>query len=483
LPRKLTVTRVAAMRTRDLTAKGIGAFRRAAQADGAGESGLTALLYAVMANFATDAALAVALANTLFFSAAAGEDKTQVALYLAITIAPFAVIAPLIGPLLDKLERGRRFALSLSFVLRAALLVLLVYKFNSWVLYPAALGMMVLSKSFSVLKSAVTPRVSPPDIDLVRVNSRLTVFGLIGGTITAGAVAGVLAYFIGSVGALWFGVGITLLGAYLCWRIPKWVEVTKGEVPAQLGFSGEFAGDDATTEVLKPAAAGERRRQPLGRPVIVGLWGNGTIRILTGFLTLYIAFVAKADTSAAPIMQAAALGLVGAAAGIGNFAGNATGARIKLGRPALVVVWCAGAVFAVAVVTAFLNAIPAAALAALVASCASAMAKVSLDASIQNDLPPESVASAFGRSETVLQLSWVLGGALGVLLPTTLRTGFTVVSVLLALGLAQTVVSYRRSTLLPRFGGRRPDLATQQTEPMRRPRKASKKSRAGWSTK
>ena len=54
--------------------------------------------------------------------------------------------------------------------------------------------MMVLSKSFSVLRSAVTPRVMPPTIDLVRVNSRLTVFGLLGGTIVGGGIAAGVEY-------------------------------------------------------------------------------------------------------------------------------------------------------------------------------------------------------------------------------------------------------------------------------------------------
>ena len=62
----------------------------------------------MVANFAVDAAMAVALANTLFFAAASGESKGKVALYLLITIAPFAVIAPLIGPALDRLQHGRR---------------------------------------------------------------------------------------------------------------------------------------------------------------------------------------------------------------------------------------------------------------------------------------------------------------------------------------------------------------------------------------
>ena len=136
----------------------------------------------------------------LLFSAATGEDKTKVALYLLITIAPFAIIAPLIGPLLDRLQHGRRLALAASFALRCVLAVVLVFNFDSWGLYPAALAMMVLSKSFSVLKSAVTPRVLPPEIDLVRVNSRLTVFGLVGGTLGAGGLT------LGA-GGLGFGAG------------------------------------------------------------------------------------------------------------------------------------------------------------------------------------------------------------------------------------------------------------------------------------
>ncbi|MGW5340205.1 MFS transporter [Rhodococcus pyridinivorans] len=471
MPRKLTVTRVAALRSRELTSKGIATFRRAATADGADKSGLTALTYATMANFASDAAIAVALANTLFFSAATGEDRTKVALYLLITIAPFAIIAPLIGPLLDRLQHGRRVALATSFALRTVLAVVLVFNFDSWLLYPAALGMMVLSKSFAVLKSAVTPRVLPPEIDLVRVNSRLTVFGLVGGTIGAGAIAAAAAWAFGSSGALWLCAGITAFGAYLSMRIPAWVEVTEGEVPATLSYHRS----DARTEVLNADTVTEvivtksgKRKQPLGRAVVTGLWGNGTIRILTGFLTLFMAFVAKNTTGQDPLMQAAMLGGIGAAAAVGNFAGNATGARLALGRPALIVVRCTAAVVVVSAVVAATGNVLAAALAALVAACASALAKVSLDASLQQDLPEESIASGFGRSETVLQLSWVFGGAMGVLLPTELWLGFAVVSVVLVLGFAQTVLTYRGGTLLPGFGGRRPERVSTETAAGRR---------------
>ncbi|MBX9921928.1 MAG: MFS transporter, partial [Mycolicibacterium frederiksbergense] len=233
---RVTVTRAAAQRSREMGSKMYGLVHRAATADGADKSGLTALTWPVVANFAVDAAMAVALANTLFFAAASGESKSKVALYLLITIAPFAVIAPLIGPALDRLQHGRRIALAMSFAARTVLAVVLIANYDgatgsfpSWVLYPCALGMMVLSKSFSVLRSAVTPRVLPPTIDLVRVNSRLTTFGLLFGTVIGGGLAAGAEYLFNMFelpGALYVLVAATVGGAFLAMRIPKWVEVT-----------------------------------------------------------------------------------------------------------------------------------------------------------------------------------------------------------------------------------------------------------------
>ncbi|MGB8202181.1 MAG: MFS transporter, partial [Pseudonocardiaceae bacterium] len=68
---------------------------------------------------------------------------------------------------------------------------------------------------------------------------------------------------------------------------------------------------------------------------------------------------------------------------------------------------------------------------------------------IQRGVPEASRASAFGRSETVLQSAWVLGGALGVLVPPTYWIGFASVSALLGLGLIQTVLTRRGSSLIP----------------------------------
>lgn len=435
-PKKLTVTRVAAMRGKELSGRAVGAFHRVHKADGAEESGLTSLSWALMLNYASDAALAIALANTLFFSAASAESKWKVALYLLITIAPFGFIAPFIGPALDRVQRGRRLAMSITSAGSAFMCVIIAVNFDGWLLYPAALGKMVLSKSFMVLKSAVTPRVVPPEITLSKTNARLTVFGLAAAGV-GGTIAGLFSLVADSPGALWFAATICTVGAFQAMRIPAWVESTEGEVPATLHSQA----------IRRP-----NHPQPITQAVAIALWGNGSIRLLTGFLMLFAAFAVKAsaeESGQSPFVQLLLLGVIGGAAGIGGFAGNALGSRVHLGRPDQVIVGALAATLASTVLAAVAAGLATAAIVALVGSTGSALAKVSLDTVIQHDLPEQSRASAFGRSETVLQLAWCFGGAVGLLLPPTYWVGFLVVSLLLALGLAQTVVVQRGGSLLP----------------------------------
>ena len=61
-----------------------------------------------------------------------------------------------------------------------------------------------------------------------------------------------------------------------------------------------------------------------------------------------------------------------------------------------------------------------------------------------------------------VQLAWVAGGATGVLIYTDLTVGFTTITAVLILGLAQTIVSYRGESLIPGLGGNRPVLAARE---------------------
>ncbi len=110
-------------------ARGTGRFsrftlrqaRRAANAQGADRSGLSRLIEMHAFNTAGDAAVAISLAGSLFFQVPSGEARGQVALFLGLTMLPFAIVAPLIGPFLDRFSHGRRWAIGATMALRAFL--------------------------------------------------------------------------------------------------------------------------------------------------------------------------------------------------------------------------------------------------------------------------------------------------------------------------------------------------------------------------
>jgi hypothetical protein len=66
------------------------------------------------------------------------------------------------------------------------------------------------------------------------------------------------------------------------------------------------------------------------------------------------------------------------------------------------------------------------ALLGLTAGLAQALAKLSLDSTIQRDVPSRIQASAFARSDTTLQLAWVIGGFVGIAMPLNPQLGLGV---------------------------------------------------------
>ena len=69
----------------------------------------------------------------------------------------------------------------------------------------------------------------------------------------------------------------------------------------------------------------------------------------------------------------------------------------------------------------------------LVAGTSQSLGKLSLDALIQREVPERVRTSVFARSETLLQLSWVIGGFIGVFIPLVAKLGlFTIAALLVA---------------------------------------------------
>ena len=140
-----------------------GQGQAASEAQGAGESGLRRLIQMHVFNTAGDTAVAISLAGSLFFPVPSGEARDQVALFLGLTMLPFAIVAPLIGPFLDRFAHGRRWAIGATMAFRAFLCWLLagaVADDSPWV-FPAALGVLVSSKAYGVTRAAAVPRLLP----------------------------------------------------------------------------------------------------------------------------------------------------------------------------------------------------------------------------------------------------------------------------------------------------------------------------------
>ncbi|MCW2502624.1 MAG: putative transporter, partial [Actinomycetia bacterium] len=171
-------------------------------------------------------------------------------------------------------------------------------------------------------------------------------------------------------------------------------------------------------------------------PVWAAVLASGTLRALYGFLALFFAFRTREDHLTLP--PAAALGVIGAALAAGSFASTLAGARIGLRHPRIVQS-LALATAAVACLGAAIGySLWAAAALAFVTAVGSGLAKLSVDAVIQERLPDESRASAFAHSETLLQVAWVAGGALG-LIPVSGRWGLLAAGILVAAAAGRSV--------------------------------------------
>ncbi len=269
-----------------------------------------------------------------------------------------------------------------------------------------------------MLRAAVVPRVLPAAMSLTSANARLSVFGLATAGV-AGALGAGIAWAFGFSWLLYVTAVVFAVAGVLAVRLPRHVDVPTGEMPADIFTTGE---------IQLPG----RRRRPVSPHVVLALRANAVLRGLGGFLTIFSAFLVQA-TFAGGWEATLALGGIAAAAGIGSFAGTAAGSRLHAAEPDRLVLIAAGAAAGITVVAAVFYSFAMAAVVALVAALTNALGKVSLDAIIQREVPDSLRASAFARSETVLQLAWVVGGAFGIALPPTGGLGFIVTAALLVL--------------------------------------------------
>ncbi|WP_280724550.1 MFS transporter [Kitasatospora sp. MAA4] len=427
-------------------------IRKATSADGAGESGLAKLIELHALNSFGDMLITIALASTIFFSVPTGEARGRVALYLVVTMAPFALLAPVIGPLLDRVPHGRRAAMAMSMLGRAVLAWTMAGTITdgNLALYPEALGCLVASKAYGVVRSVVVPRLKPARVTLVKANSRVTLAGLLATGIAA--PVGALLHLIGPSWPLRGAFLVFVIGTLMAFHLPHQVDSAKGEQRAVLHAS-PAPHHEQPDEAAKPPKATLRT---VGPAVVLGLRAVAALRGLSGFLMLFLAFLLRADPVGG-LAPTAALGLVAVAAGVGNALGSVFGSWLRTRGGEVTVTAMLLLATTAAAASALWYGLVTMLVVAAVAGVAGSLAKLALDALIQRDVPEAVRTSTFARSETLMQLSWVAGGTLGILLPLNGTLGLSIAAGVLAVVLLWTVVALLRSGV--RSGAPHPRVA------------------------
>jgi hypothetical protein len=388
---------------------------------------------------ASDGAITAALAGSIFFSISPEESRGRVALALLLTMAPFAVVTPLIGPAIDRVKGGRRMMIIGTLVGRAVVAFLMIRHIDTLFLFPLAFGILVLQKGYAVSKSAVVPQFVKSEQDFVSANSRLTLISSIAGPAGAG-----LAGLFSIVGGPAVAAAIAMIGFIVA-------TVVAFQLPPIV-----VAG--------QPVEAAEKAELRDAR-ILLAATSMMVIRGVVGFVTMLLMFELRGgkdglDVSldGAPFGAATATlrgetGWVGdqdpqapfwhfALVGLFAVGGSLTGARVapELRRRVSEERMLAGSlalIVAVATFVALNGEIFGTALFALAISLSTVTGKLAFDALVQRDAPDANYGRTFARFEARFQLAF----AIGAFVPVMIRLGVQVGAWIVAIAAGAALVS------------------------------------------
>ena len=349
-----------------------------------GDRGAGQLLPVQAFNTFGETMFTVSLVGSLFFSVSLDAARPRIALYLAVTMAPFLVLAPLIGPLIDRVKGGHRIVLMAALGGRAVLALLLATQLKGLLLYPLGFTILVLGKVFYVSRNSLVPVLVTDRSHLVVVNSRLARIGAVAGAAAALMSVAILEFsgpeWVLRAGALTYGVG-----ALVAHRLsPPHPHQNISPVVEQLELSG-----------------------PGVRSATLAM---GSLRAAVGFLVFHIGFVMK--RAGEPTWF---FGLLAISVGLGAFAGTYLAPRLRRQfgeQVTLTVALTSPAVFALATALRF-HRVTAVAL-VFVLGLSSSVARRAFDCVVQTEAPHARRGQAYAGLETRLELGWVTGALAAV---------------------------------------------------------------------
>jgi hypothetical protein len=357
-----------------------------------------------MSSAAGDALVGLALADSVFFSLPTGQARIRVALYLALTMAPLAVAAPLLVPLLDR--GGFRRAISFSAGAgRAIAATFAASRVTSLLLFPAAFAILVLSKAHGITKNGLTAAYAPSHQGLVRANAWLGRIA-VAGVLLAGGPGLVLLKVGGAKAVLSLAALVYLVSALLNLRLQQ------PEVP---DTGGEVVGLGRVARLTGPAA------------------GATGLRGAAGFLLFLLAFALRRTEEPAYWVAV----LVGAGT-IGTLLGDIVAPRLPQAiREETVVLGSlvaagAGALFAFSAFS-----LPILALFVGLAGMSAEFGRLAFQSLMQRSAPVGAHGRVFVRYEVLFQVAWVAGAFLAAMIPIPFRVGILILAVFyLLVGLA-----------------------------------------------
>jgi hypothetical protein len=332
------------------------------------------------------------------------------------------------------------------------------------------------------------PRLLPRGLDLVTANARVSLASLVALSVMGPVGAGIVK-LAGPPWALRLASVVFVVGGVLAVRLPRRLDdertaargagfADKDRAGKDRGVTsdGPAAGDGRAAGTAREGraagsgrgarllAARAARAETVGPAVVRALRANAAVRAFGGFLLLHLAFLLRAD----PLHGLPPTGLIAsaaAAAGIGSAAGASLGAALRARPPELTVVVSLLAVTLAAGLAWLLYGLVAVLAVAVVAGLTQTLGKLGLDALVQRDVAARVRASAFARSETLLQLSWVAGAGAGTLLPPHGGLGLGLAAIVLTVVSAGVLVAARTGARADRRAAYAPGGAS--TEPER----------------
>ncbi len=376
-----------------------------------------------------DTLVALALADTLFFSVPSTDARENVALYLLITLAPFAIIGPFLGRVYERFPSAYRGGLIISSAMRAILSLVMVAELDTGLLFPIAFALLVFSRFHGISRSSLLPVVLQGPGDLVASNAQLAKVGVVG-SVLAAPIGALGIWIFDSRAALIFAAGLFAWSAITATGLPNLDKATLRALAIERG-----------------STPGAQSKAP-PRPVRLARFATAGVRFLNGFLLLLVAFAFRAETDANVLDFSALLG----AAGVGYFLAAVVTPILDryISEEPMVVAGLAveaGAAF----VAAQVFGLPAAAALAAAAGFAWGTAKFGYDGLLQATMPAEGRGRAFTNSETFFQFAWVVGALIPIVPVMSVEFGL-ILAGLLALGVQ---VIYVSAVLVPVVAHRR----------------------------